>query len=61
MKHRKVETHDKRVVRQPVGARQVDHRSTAHVPSLDRPEGMSKDEHVKLLRARLAEYDATRS
>ena len=59
-KHRKVKTRDKRIVRQQVGAHQVDHRSTAvHVPALDRPHGMSKDEHMKLLRARLAEYDAT--
>ena len=57
-RYRKVETHDKRIIRQQSGTRQVDHRSTAiDVPSLDRPQGMSKDEHVKLLRARLAEYD----
>ena len=59
-KGRKAETHDKRVVRVQVGTRQVDHRSTGiHVPSLDRPQGMSKEEHAELLRARLAEYDAT--
>jgi len=59
-KIRKAQTHDTRVVRLPVGTRQEDHRSTAiHVPSLDRPQGMSKDEHVKLLRARHAQYDTT--
>ena len=58
-KIRKAETRDNGVVRLHVGTRQVDQRSTAiNVPSLDRPQGMSKDEHAALLRARLAEYDA---
>jgi hypothetical protein len=53
-KRQKLETRDQRVVDQQVGAHQVDPiRTPTFVPSFDHPQGMSKDEYAKLLRAKL--------
>lgn len=71
-KHRKLETRDKRIVDQQVGAHQAVHRSitvtnnaqavevdASPVPIFDRPQGMPRGEYVKLLRAAIAaECDA---
>jgi len=54
----KLETHDTQEVDQQAGAHQVDHCSKAtHVPPLDLPQGMSKNEYLKLLYATIAEIE----